>query len=110
MGRPLHQQIGFDAARQMTRVPLPELSGGACRRQMKPPVDALPAMLRTTSSMLTSSHAYFLQVMHDGFGGGVMFSLLLLDRRWCDNSGKQAVWDVFVFRCLLQRYPLSRRR
>ena len=38
-------------------------------------------------------------------GGGGMFSLFLLDRRWCDSSGRQAVWDVFVFRCLLQRYP-----
>ena len=34
-----------------------------------------------------------------------MFNLLLSDRRWCDSSGRQAVWDVFVFRCLLQRYP-----
>ena len=43
MGRPLHQQTGFDAAQQVTHEPLSELSGGACRRQVKPPVDVLPA-------------------------------------------------------------------
>ena len=36
-------QIGFDSARQVTHVPLSELSGSACRWQVKPPVDALPA-------------------------------------------------------------------
>ena len=43
MRRPFHQQIGFDAARQVTHVPLSELSGGAYRWQVKPPVDALSA-------------------------------------------------------------------
>ena len=43
MGRPLHQQIGFDVARQVTHVPLSELSDNTCRRQVKPPVDVLPA-------------------------------------------------------------------
>ena len=105
MGRPLHQQIGFDLARQVTHVPLSKLSDNTCRRQVKPPVDVLSADVRTTSYVETSSHACLRQVMHDGSGGGGMFSLLLLDRRWCDSSGRQAVWDVFVFCCLLQRYP-----
>lgn len=39
-----------------------------------------------------------------------MFSLLLLDRRWCDSSGRKAVWDVFVFHCLLQMYPAIGRQ
>lgn len=43
MGRPFRQQIRFDAAQQMKHVLLSELSGGACRRQVKPPVDVLSA-------------------------------------------------------------------
>ena len=102
MGRPLHQQIGFDVARQVTHVPLSELSDNTCRRQVKPPVNVLPADVRTTFYVETSSHACLWQVMHDGSaGGGGMFSLFLLDRRSCDSSGRQAVWDVFVFCCLL---------
>ena len=56
MGRPLHQQIGFDLARQVTDVPLSKLSDNTCRRQVKPPVDVLPADVRTTSYVETSSH------------------------------------------------------
>jgi hypothetical protein len=40
-------------------------------------------------------------MLHGGSGGGVMSSLLLLDRRWCDSGGRQAVWDV----CLLLSSP-----
>ena len=94
MGRPLYQQIGFDAPRQVTHVPLSESSGSACHRYYS-----------ETPYSETSSHAWYRQVMHGGSGGGVMFTLLLLDRRSCDDSRRQVVWDDFVFRCLLQRYP-----
>ena len=43
MGSPLHQQIGSNVARQVIHLPLLELSGGVCCRQVKPPVDVLPA-------------------------------------------------------------------
>ena len=51
-------------------------------------------MLRTTPHAEASSHACYRQVLHGGSGGGVMFSLLMLNRRWCDSGGRQAVWDV----------------
>lgn len=41
MGRPFHQPFGFDAAQWVIHVPHSKLSDGACRRQVKPPVDVL---------------------------------------------------------------------
>ena len=43
MGRPRHQQTGFDAASQRTHVTLSEMSSNICHRLVKPPADAPPA-------------------------------------------------------------------
>ena len=40
-------------------------------------------------------------VLHGGSGGGFMSGFLLLDRRWCNSDGWQAVWNV----CLLVSSP-----
>ena len=63
-------------------------------------------MLRTAAHAELSSHAYCWQVQHSDFGEGVMFSLSLLDEGGATVTGGEAVWDVFVFQNLLQRYPV----
>ena len=70
---------------------------------------SLRRTLCTTFHAGPSSHAYYRHVLYGGFGGDLMSSLLLLDRRWCDSGGRQAVWDVCLW-CLLQSIQLSRRR
>ena len=79
MGRPLHQQIGFDAAWRVTHVSLLEASWHACHQQV----------LCMISHAQTSSHACHRQMLYGGFDRVVMLSLFLLYRRWCDGDRRR---------------------
>lgn len=51
-------------------------------------------MLRTTPHTEVSSYACYRQVLRGGSGGDVMFSVLMVNRRWCGSGQRQAVCDV----------------
>lgn len=79
MGHTLHQQIEFDAVRQVTQMPFSKASSHAYagRRQVKSLTGAMhDVSCRDVKSCLL-------------LAGDALFCLLLLDLRWCNSDRRR---------------------